>query len=591
VDAVVTDNKGHAVKGLSRNDFKVQENGQSQDLASFHEYGNGAVEPSKSVASTPPPSNVFSNNDNSTPDQPMVVILLDFLNTELADQQFAIQQLGKFLRTKPAGTQFALFLLTERLQMLQGFTADQNLLLATLNGKSARPRISSEMARMDLGGVIQGERQEAQINPGIERNVQNLVNTQANLDAAQLDRRVLVTTDGFAALAHYLTATPGRKSLIWLSGSFPLSFLANDKPSADTDTLTPVMNTYSGLVRETTNLMAESHIAVYPVNVRGLVVNSLPGSDQHPDTEAPGLPGSGAPAQARIATNAGTNQASAIAPPSELEQSMNEQRQDRLTADSGMEQVASETGGKAFQDANNLSQAMQAAAELSSHYYLLSYSPSKQAHDGSFRNIKLSLARKGYHLAYRRGYYAVDQKTASAKSDLKIAMNSAAMEQGLPQARQLVFAARVVPQGKPHKAENTSAPAASAAKGPLVELQRYSVDYAIAVSELRFGVKPAGHSTNLILMAVAFGEKGAALSQIAYESSGTLNSAAFKDAQIGGLRMHQEFEVPATAISLRLGIVDVLSGHLGTLELPLPLAAPPEEARRAKRRLPPIEPN
>jgi hypothetical protein len=132
---------------------------------------------------------------------------------------------------------------------------------------------------------------------------------------------------------------------------------------------------------------------------------------------------------------------------------------------------------------------------------------------------------------------------------------------------------------------------ASEAKAPLVELQRYSVDYAIAVSELRFGVKPAGHSTNLILMAVAFGEKGAALSQIAYESSGTLNSAAFKDAQIGGLRMHQEFEVPATAVSLRLGIVDVLSGHLGSLELPLPLAAPPEEARRAKRRLPPIEPN
>jgi hypothetical protein len=55
--------------------------------------------------------------------------------------------------------------------------------------------------------------------------------------------------------------------------------------------------------------------------------------------------------------------------------------------------------------------------------------------------------------------------------------------------------------------------------------------------------------------------------------------------------MHQEFEVPANAVSLRLGVVDVLSGHLGTLELPLPLSAPPEEARLTKRRLPPIEPN
>jgi VWFA-related protein len=590
VDAVVTDNKGRAVKGLSRDDFQVQENGQAQELASFHEYGNDAVEPAKPVASAAPPPNIF-NNDKTTSDQPMVVILLDYLNTELADQQFAIQQLGKFLRTKPAGTKFALFLLAERLQMLQGFTSDENLLLATLGGKSARPRISSEMQRMDLGSIIEDARQEAQINPGMERNVQNLVDSQANLDASQLDRRVIVTTNSFAALAHYLNATPGRKSLIWLSGSFPLSFLANEKPNADTATLTPVLSTYSGLVQETTNLLAESHIAVYPVNVRGLPVNALPGSDEHPDPSMPGLPGSGAPSEARITTAGGTNQASGMAAPSGLAQRMDEQRQDRVTADSGMEQVANETGGKAFQDANDLKQAMQTAAELSSHYYLLSYSPKKQGHDGAFRSIKVSLAKKGYHVAYRRGYYAVDRQAASAQSDLKIAMNSAAMEQGLPQARQMLFAARVVPTGKAHKAANSSSPVASGAKAPLVELQRYSVDYAIAASELRFGTKAAGHSTNLILMAVAFGEKGAVLSQIALESSGTLNAAAFKDAQIGGLRMHQEFEVPANAISLRLGIVDVLSGHLGTLELPLPLTAPPEEARIAKRRLPPIEPN
>ncbi|MGD0910688.1 MAG: VWA domain-containing protein [Terracidiphilus sp.] len=591
VDAVVTDNKGRAVKGLSREDFEIQENGQPQELASFREYGNGAAEPSKPVASAAPSPNVFNNNDNRTPDQPMVVILLDFLNTELSDQQIAIQQLGKFLRTKPAGTRFALFLLTERLEMLQGFTSDENLLLATLGGKSARPRVSSEMQRMDLTSIIEGSRAQALVNPGAETNVQNLVNTQANLDAAQVDRRAAVTTNSFAALAHYLNATPGRKSLIWLSGSFPLSFFANEKPNADTATLTPVMNTYSGLVRETTNLLAESHIAVYPVNVRGLVVNLLPDATRNPSAAEPGLPGSQAPAIEHIATNGGTNQASAIAAESEVEQRMDEQRQDRLTADSGMEQVASETGGKAFQDANDLTKAMQTAAELSSHYYLLTYSPKKQTYDGAFRSIKVSLAKRGYHVAYRRGYYAVDQQTASAKSDLKIAMNSAAMEQGLPTARQMVFAARVVPAGKPHKAANTSAPGATEAKAPLAELQRYSVDYAIAASELRFGAKPAGHSTNLILMAVAFGDKGAVLSQIAYESVGTLNSAAFKDTQIGGLRMHQEFEVPANAVSLRLGVVDVLSGHLGTLELPLPLSAPPEEARLTKRRLPPIEPN
>ena len=158
VDAVVTDSKGHPVKGLLKDDFQVQENGERQDLASFREYGNGPAEPAKPLASAPPPSNVFNNNDNTTADQPMVVILLDFLNTEIADQQDALQQLAKFLRTKPERTKFAIFLLTEQLQMLQGFTSDANLLLATINSKSARPRISSELQRMDLGALSKATR-------------------------------------------------------------------------------------------------------------------------------------------------------------------------------------------------------------------------------------------------------------------------------------------------------------------------------------------------------------------------------------------------------------------------------------------------
>jgi VWFA-related protein len=590
VDAVVTDSKGHAVKDLSKDDFQVQENGEPQNLLSAREYGNSSVETSRPVPSAPPPPNVFNNNENTTSDQPMVVILLDFLNTEIADQQDAIQHLTKFLRTKPIGTKFALFLLAEHLQVLQGFTSDENLLLATLGSKSARPRISSELQKFDLGNIIEGYKDQSQFNPDLERDVQQLTNDQANLNATQLDRRAVITTDAFAALARYLKATPGRKSLIWVSGSFPLSFVANENPNVDTAILSPVQNTYSNLVRKTTNLLAESHIAVYPVNARGLAVDVDPGIDENPNPSTLGLPGSMAPAIAHVSAG-GTNQASSIAAPSALDQRLDELRKDRLAATEAMEQVANETGGKAFQNTNDLTQAMQTAAELSSHYYLLSYSPKKQMQDDAFRSIKVSLAKKGYHVAYRRGYYAVDQQAASAKSDLKIAMNSAAMEQGLPQARQLVFAARVVPMGKPRKDANPSSARGAGAKAPLVELQRYSADYAIATSELRFGAKATGHSTNLILMAVAFGEKGAVLSQIAFESATTLNSAAFKDAQIGGLRMHQEFEAPATAISLRLGIVDVLSGHLGTLELPLPLPTPPEEARLAKRHLPPIEPN
>ena len=39
---------------------------------------------------------------------------------------------------------------------------------------------------------------------------------------------------------------------------------------------------------------------------------------------------------------------------------------------------------------------------------MLSYTPANRNYDGKFRKIKVALATKGYHLAYRRGYFADD---------------------------------------------------------------------------------------------------------------------------------------------------------------------------------------
>jgi VWFA-related protein len=592
VDVVATDSKGHAAKGLSKDDFQAEENGKPQRLRSFREYGNGPVESPKAAASTPPPPNVFNNNDNMAADQPVGIILLDFLNTEVADQGVARQQLIKFLRKKPAEMKFAICTLTDRVQLLQGFTADENLLLANLNDKRARPKFSSQLQRVDLGGLIQTLKQEAQFDgrAWLQGSVQNLVRQQTLVDAAQLDRRAALTTDALAQLARYLAPIPGRKSLIWLSGSFPNAFSGARALSVDSPNQSNIELTFSDRLRTTANLLAQAHIVVYPVNVHGLKANALPGADDNSHFEPTGLPGSrplaGAPGMSREDT--GTNRVSSIAAASPMQQEVQRQTDARMAEEETMDQVASETGGKAFQNTNGLAEAVQTAADLGSHYYMLSYSPEKQAYDGTFRKIKVSLAKKGYHVAHRRGYYAIDQRAAGAgKTDLVNTMNSAAMQHGSLQARQLVFAARVVPVGRPRKEVN---PSSSGAGKALIELQRYSVDYMVPASELQFGAKGEAHTTDLVFLSIAFGETGTPLNRSAVEHSTTLNLKAYQDAVIGGLRAHQEFEVPASATSLRLGVIDLLSRHLGTLELPLPLTAPPEEARFTQGKLPPVEP-
>jgi len=55
--------------------------------------------------------------------------------------------------------------------------------------------------------------------------------------------------------------------------------------------------------------------------------------------------------------------------------------------------------------------------------------------------------------------------------------------------------------------------------------------------------------------------------------------------------MHHEIDVPIRAGSLRLGVEDESTTHIGTLDVPLPLKASPDgPALRAKTQ-PPIEPD
>ena len=61
-------------------------------------------------------------------------------------------------------------------------------------------------------------------------------------------------------------------------------------------------------------------------------------------------------------------------------------RSDKIMA---MEQLAADTGGKAFYNTNDLNAAMMHAIENGSHYYTLVYTPTNKKMDGSYRRIKL----------------------------------------------------------------------------------------------------------------------------------------------------------------------------------------------------------
>jgi hypothetical protein len=81
-----------------------------------------------------------------------------------------------------------------------------------------------------------------------------------------------------------------------------------------------------------------------------------------------------------------------------------------------MEDLARETGGRAFYNTNGLDQAMISATNEGSHYYTLTYAPNNERSDGNYRRIEIKLPEDKDKLSYRRGYYADRPSQESQKA-------------------------------------------------------------------------------------------------------------------------------------------------------------------------------
>ncbi len=603
VDVVVTDAKGHPVRGLPVRDFQLAEDGSPQKISYFREFSGAHLQPAQTVPRPAKPSpNIFTNDTQEPEPGAVTVLLLDLLNTPSADQQYARGELVKFLKSKGQDSQFALCTLTadrsSHLRLIQGFTSDENLLLAAVNGKKSDPKnVRWQTAGAATQNAADSVRQFAQGDPrgGWQNLLSGIQNLQTEQQGSDTDARVGITIDALSQLARYLAGIPGRKNLIWLSGSFPVGIT----PGEELDNPAPGSRNYSNVIKRASNLLAQGHVAVYPVDVRGLPGSSISASN------STGL----APAGARqaigvaagVISSNGTNAVygQSVVSPNEtfLQESMQ-----GLAAQSAefetLNQIASETGGKAFYNTNGIGEAVATASEQGSNYYTLSYTPANRNYNGRFRKIKIGLADKGYHLHYRPGYFAEDPYAPVNSRDLLRNIGTVAMQHGSPQSRQVLFEVRVVPLGAKYKANSTKAGKPSPAAKTLpslpsdVEVQHYGIDYAVNSSDLRFVVQgnETYHSA-LQLMIAGFDDEGRQLSGFSALWASDLGAADYREVISGGVHIHQEADVPVAAASLRLGIADQMSNHLGTVELPLPVPAPADVPRTVRHSLPEIEPD
>jgi hypothetical protein len=377
-------------------------------------------------------------------------------------------------------------------------------------------------------------------------NVASLQQFTADFAAFQTDARVTITLNALQELARYLSAIPGRKNLIWFSGSFPISLDPDPKLKRPID----AVRDYTDDVRRTAELLSAARVAVYPVDARGLISPLF--------------------AQASTNTFGGRDNTG----PGVVAKS-NAAEDEKMNEHSSMRQIAEQTGGQEYVNTNALAAAVASVVEHGSDYYTVGFVPSSASLDGKFHRLQVKLDGVSYKLAYRRGYFA-DDPGKSPEHDLgkQSTMSLAAMH-GEPPATQILFQARVMtaddPQIKGVKLPDGPAGAMAAAlKGPV---SRYVVDMQIDPKGVLFQKTPEGTEMAAVELAlIAYDGDGKRVNY--FDKPVTLNLKPEQYARVmaGKIPAIVPLDLPVGRVALRMVILDRAAGRAGSLEVPVAVA-------------------
>jgi VWFA-related protein len=382
------------------------------------------------------------------------------------------------------------------------------------------PRISGaqrDIARTDPNATLFIER------------MRDFYEEQANMAT---DARAGITLTAFRGIAQAVAGLPGRKSLVWVSGAFPLAtyqrIIQYSADATNDPNRKRFDHVYEDLLRETDSILNDAQIAVYPVDARGLVGQLLGGAEKQ-----------------------GVSAGGTLLSGAEYAQTLQLASDAIIESQSTMKQAAADTGGKVYINQNELDHAVALSVADGSAYYLIGYSPDAKP-DGKFHKIEVKLNRGDATVRARRGYFAstsTDEAKTTKQRDAEVFM---AMQYGSPGATGVTFDARIV----------SPAPAAK---------MKVGVDFIVDPGTI--SAEDVGGEKKLAVEfhAVAYGadRKPAAQKDVAIKPS--LKPAAYASIQQQGLPYHLDLELPPGKYQIRLGVVDQRSGYVGTADMPLVL--------------------
>jgi VWFA-related protein len=376
LSVLVHDKSGAPVRDLKKEDFVILDEKQPQAIQMF------SMETSLPPTTTPAPlpAGTYTNRlaSRAGVSNSITVILLDGLNTTIPDQAFARQGVVKFLGQIEPQDRVAVYTLGHDLRILHDFTNDASSLVRAVQQYKGR---STQVLQASTATPI------TDIGPDLYSSELDSINflfrDESQKEAAfYTQNRVHATVEAMKAIADHVSSLPGRKNLIWVSGSFPIAFgfdntqqnIFAEKQSFDSD------------IADAVRALNNASLAVYPVDARGLL----------------------APGMLNTASTSLTNQMSQTEQLSVGQQSISF-REMPIDSSLTMEALAHGTGGRAYYNNNDIYGSIRQAIDDSQVTYTIGYYPAGIKWDGKYHNIKVEVQRPGVKIQSRKGYFALPE--------------------------------------------------------------------------------------------------------------------------------------------------------------------------------------
>ncbi len=412
VDVYVTDKKGSAVTGLTKDDFELSENGRPVQITNFYSVTNGKATatsteplapavPAPGTAGAPVPAAPAGPRPQELdagrlpPDQRLrLVIYIDNYNLKPFDRNRVMRELRAFIGQKLSKDDELMLVTYDReLHTRRTFTSDPALIATAM----------LELEKISAQGVHDDSDHKDFLRKINDSRSVTEAEGYAHTYAESTFNDLSFSIDALKKIVDSLAGMPGRKAVVYVSDGLQmiagqdLFYAVQNKYGEQSSSMVTTMS-YDASKRfnELTAQANANRITFYTIDAAGLRgYESTTAENQGPGPSNPGF-----------------------------SQLIDQVRYSNLQ--SPLQMMAENTGGQVILNANVIAPQLDKIARDFNSYYSLGYAPTHYG-DGRYYKLKVKVKRKDATVRHRDGYR--DKGTDSRMNDSTLAALSFPFEE------------------------------------------------------------------------------------------------------------------------------------------------------------------